>query len=130
MCLVEPGKYETFFNFESQLYILTEEEGGRKKPFFTGFKPQCFIRTADVQAAINLPETKKMAVGGDHFPATLKLQMPLPLYVGCRFTLREGGKTVGGGVITKILPDEPSDIANMPKKKAITGSSTAGGKKK
>lgn len=115
--LVQPGKYETFFNFESQLYILTEEEGGRKKPFFTGFKPQCFIRTADVQAAIKLPEGKKMAVGGDHFAATLKLQVPLPIYVGCRYALREGGKTVGGGVITKILPDEPGDVQNMPKKK-------------
>jgi elongation factor Tu len=130
MCLVEPGKYETFFNFEAQLYILTEEEGGRKKPFFSGFKPQCFIRTADVQTAILLPESKKMAVGGDHFPATLKLQVPLPLYLGCRFTLREGGKTVGGGVISKILPDEPGDVANMPKKKATTGTSTAGSKKK
>ena len=71
-----------------------------------------------------------MAVGGDHFPATLKLQVPLPLYLGCRFTLREGGKTVGGGVISKILPDEPGDVANMPKKKATTGTSTAGSKKK
>lgn len=119
--LVQPGKYETFFNFESQLYILTEDEGGRKKPFFSGFKPQCFIRTADVQAAIKLPEEKKMAVGGDHFSCTLKLQVPLPIYVGCRYALREGGKTVGGGVITKLLPDEPGDVQNMPKKKQTTG---------
>jgi elongation factor Tu len=118
--LAQPGKYEVFFNFEAQLYILKDDEGGRKKPFFSGFSPQCFIRTADVQAAIKLPENKKMAVGGDHFSATLKLQMPLPIYLGCRFSLREGGKTVGGGVITKILPDEASDVANMPKKKTTT----------
>ena len=109
--LVQPGKYEVFYNFEAQLYILKDDEGGRKKPFFSGFSPQCFIRTADVQAAIKLPEGKKMAVGGDHFTANLKLQMPLPIYVGCRFALREGGKTVGGGVISKILPDEGSDGA-------------------
>ena len=107
--LVQPGKYEVFYNFEAQLYILKDDEGGRKKPFFSGFSPQCFVRTADVQAAIKLPEGKKMAVGGDHFTATMKLQMPLPIYVGCRFALREGGKTVGGGVISKILPDEASD---------------------
>lgn len=126
--LVQPGKYETYFNFESQLYILTEEEGGRKKPFFSGFKPQCFVRTADVQAAVKLPEGKKMAVGGDHFLATLKLQVPLPIYVGCRYALREGGKTVGGGVITKILPDDPGDVESMPKKKQTAA--TGGAKKK
>ena len=117
--LVQPGKYEVFYNFEAELYILTDEEGGRKKPFFSGFSPQCFIRTADVQTSIKLPESKKMAVGGDYFTATLKLQMPLPIYVGCRFALREGGKTVGGGVISKILPDEQSDTAS--KKKAVPG---------
>ncbi|OMJ86556.1 hypothetical protein SteCoe_11909 [Stentor coeruleus] len=121
--LVQPGKYEVFFNFESQLYILKEEEGGRKKPFFSGFSPQCFVRTADVQTAIKLPEGKKMAVGGDHFTAVLKLQSPLPIYVGCRYALREGGKTVGGGVITKILPDEPSDLASLAKKKTPTSGS-------
>lgn len=107
--LVQPGKYEVFYNFEAQLYILKDDEGGRKKPFFSGFSPQCFVRTADVQAAIKLPEGKKMAVGGDHFTATLKLQMPLPIFIGCRFALREGGKTVGGGVISKILPDDEND---------------------
>ena len=119
--LVQPGKYEVFFNFEAQLYILKDDEGGRKKPFFSGFSPQCFIRTADVQTAIKLPEDKKMAVGGDHFTATLKLQMPLPIYLGCRFALREGGKTVGGGVISKILPDDPTDVGA--KKKSSTSSS-------
>jgi elongation factor Tu len=115
--LVQPGKYETFFNFEAQLYILTEEEGGRKKPFFNGFSPQCFIRTADVQTSIRMPEGKKMAVGGDHFTCVMKLQSPLPIYVGCKFALREGGKTVGGGVISKLLPDEEADLTQLAKRR-------------
>ena len=108
--VVKPGAYSVHFNFEGQLYVLTEEEGGRKKPFFTGFSPQCFVRTADIQTKIELPNDKKMAVGGDHFTGKFKLQMPLPIYEGCRFALREGGKTVGAGVISKILPDEEVDV--------------------
>jgi elongation factor Tu len=119
-----PGKYETYFNFEGQLYVLKDDEGGRKKPFFSGFSPQCFIRTADIQTKITFPEERKMAVGGDHFTANFKLMMPLPLYVGCRFALREGGKTVGAGVISKLLPDEEEDL----KLEKERGKKKAGGK--
>mmetsp|Transcript_26389 Transcript_26389/g.26022 ORF Transcript_26389/g.26022 Transcript_26389/m.26022 type:complete len:432 (+) Transcript_26389:20-1315(+) len=116
-----PNTYQTNFNFEGQLYVLKEDEGGRRKPFFSGFAPQCFIRTADIQSKILFPEEKKMAVGGDHFTAKFKLQMPLPLYVGARFALREGGKTVGAGVITKLLPDEDEDIQGEKNRKKKAG---------
>lgn len=108
--VIQPGTYDTNFNFEAQLYVLKDEEGGRKKPFFSGFSPQCFIRTADIQTKIIFSEERKMAVGGDHLTAKFKLMMPLPIFVGCRFALREGGKTVGAGVISKLLPDEDEDL--------------------
>lgn len=128
--LIKPGAYDTYFNFEAQLYVLTEEEGGRKKPFFTGFQPICFIRTADVSASMTLPEEKKMAVGGDHFTAKLKLKVPIQLYEGCRFALREGGKTVAAGVISKVLPDEEKDLQEdkeRTKKKAAKAAASSGG---
>lgn len=107
---MQPGAYKVYYNFEGQVYVLGEEEGGRKKPFFTGFSPQCFFRTADIQTRVSLPEEKKMAVGGDTFTAGFKLMMPLPIYEGSRFSLREGGKTVGAGVVTKLLPDTEEDV--------------------
>ena len=132
-CLIKPGAYDTFFNFEAQLYILTEEEGGRKKPFFSGFQPICYIRTADVSCILTLPEDKKMAVGGDHFTAKVKLKLPLQLYEGCRLAIREGGKTVAAGVISKLLPDEEKDLLDdkeRSKKKAAKAASATQTKKK
>ena len=110
MALVKPGAYETFYNFEGEIYMLTEDEGGRKKPFFTGFQPQAFFRTADVAVKATLPENKKMAVGGDYFTGKFKLIKPLPIYEGSRFALREGGKTVAAGVVSKVLPTEKEDL--------------------
>lgn len=132
-CLVKPGAYSTYFNFETQLYILTEEEGGRKKPFFTGFQPICFIRTADISCTMTLPADKKMAVGGDHFTAKIKLKLPIQLYEGCRIAIREGGKTVAAGVISKLLPDEEKDLLDdkeRAKKKAAKATSSTQSKKK
>jgi elongation factor Tu len=117
-CLAKPGAYKAHFNFEGEIYVMTEAEGGRKKPFLTGFQPVCFIRTADISTTINLPQGRQMAVGGDHFTAKCKLQMPLVLEAGQKFAMREGGKTVAAGVVTKILPDEPGDMEKLTKKKS------------
>jgi elongation factor Tu len=128
--LAAPGVYPVYYNFEGSLYVLKEEEGGRKKPFFTGFQPQCFIRTADIATRLTLPDDKKMAVGGDHLTAKFKLQMPLPISEGTRFALREGGKTVGAGVVSKLLPDDEEDIANDKERSKKKTSKSSGATKK
>jgi len=131
--LIKPGAYDTYFNFEAQLYVLTEEEGGRKKPFFSGFQPICFVRTADVASTLTLPADKKMVVGGDHLTAKLKLKLPVQVYEGCRFALRDGHKTVAAGVISKLLPDEEKDLVDdkeRAKKKAARAAASAGAPKK
>lgn len=110
MCLIKPGTLDVRRNFEGQLYILKPEEGGRSKPFFTGYRPQCFVRTADVAVDVDLPENMQMAMPGDNFTTHLKLNYPLPLLNGLRFALREGGKTVAAGVITKVLEDSEADV--------------------
>lgn len=102
------------------MYILKPDEGGRSKPFVNGYRPQCFIRTADVAVDITLPESKQMAMPGDHFTANMKLNYPLPLQNGQRFALREGGKTVAAGVITKLLKDSEEDIKEEEERAAKT----------
>ena len=110
MCLAKPNSLEIRRNFESEIYVLKPEEGGRSKPFFTGYRPQCFIRTADTAVDITLPKDMQMAMPGDNLTANLKLNFPLPIVKGQRFALREGGKTVAAGVITKLLEDSEADI--------------------
>jgi elongation factor Tu len=110
MCLIKPGTLDVRRSFEAQLYILKPEEGGRSKPFFTGYRPQCFLRTADVAVDVTLPEKMQMALPGDNFNCHMKLNYPLPLQEKLRFALREGGKTVAAGVITKLLEDSEADI--------------------
>lgn len=97
-------------NFESEIYVLKPEEGGRSKPFFSGYRPQCFIRTADVSVDVELPEEVQMAMPGDNITTSMKLYYPLPILKGQRFALREGGRTVAAGVITKLLEDTDADI--------------------
>jgi len=110
MCLIKPGTLDVRRNFVGQLYILKPEEGGRNKPFLTGYRPQCFMRTADVAVDIVLPDKMEMALPGDSFECNMKLNYPLPLQEKLRFALREGGKTVAAGVVTKILEDSEADI--------------------
>jgi elongation factor Tu len=110
MCLIKPSSMEVRRNFVGQLYILKPEEGGRNKPFLTGYRPQCFLRTADVAVDITLPEKMQMAMPGDSFECHMKLNYPLPLQEKLRFALREGGKTVAAGVVTKMLEDSEADI--------------------
>lgn len=90
--------------------MLKPDEGGRAKPFFTGYRPQCFIRTADVAVDVTLSEDVQMGMPGDNLTVGLKLNYPLPILQGQRFALREGGKTVAAGVITKLLEDSEADI--------------------
>jgi elongation factor Tu len=116
--ICKPGTLSVHQKFQANIYILKEEEGGRKKPFVTGYRPQCFIRTADVAVDINLPESVKMALPGDNLVVDMKLDVPLAIVQGLRFALREGGKTVASGVITALVKDdEDAEETPAPKKK-------------
>lgn len=110
MCLVKPNSLDVRRNFAAQLYILKPDEGGRSKPFFTGYRPQCFMRTADVSVDVTLPASMQMAMPGDSFDCTMKLNFPLPVVKGLRFALREGGKTVAAGVVVDLLTDSKEDL--------------------
>jgi len=101
--LAKPGTVTPHTEFEAQVYILTKEEGGRHTPFFTGYKPQFYIRTADVTGEVTLPKGTEMVMPGDTVNLTVKLITPTALEEKQRFAIREGGKTVGAGVITKII---------------------------
>jgi elongation factor Tu len=86
-----------------EVYVLKKEEGGRHTPFFSGYRPQFYIRTMDVTGAIRLPEGVEMVMPGDNVNLSVKLIEPVALEPGSRFAIREGGRTVGAGVITKII---------------------------
>lgn len=101
--LAKPGSITPHTEFEAEVYILAKEEGGRHTPFFTGYKPQFFIRTADVTGEVTLPEGVEMVMPGDNIKFTVKLIVPVALDESSRFAIREGGKTVGAGVVTKII---------------------------
>lgn len=101
--LVKPGSVTPHTEFEAEVYILSKDEGGRHTPFFTGYKPQFFIRTADVTGDVTLPEGVEMVMPGDSAKMTVKLIAPVAMEEGLRFAIREGGHTVGAGVITKII---------------------------
>lgn len=101
--LVKPGSVTPHTEFEAEVYILSKDEGGRHTPFFTGYKPQFFIRTADVTGDVILPEGVEMVMPGDNAKMKVKLIAPVAMEEGLRFAIREGGHTVGAGVITKII---------------------------
>ena len=109
MCLAKPGSMTVRRSCEGEIYVLKPDEGGRSKPFFTGYRPQCFIRTADVAVDVTLPPDAQMGMPGDNLTVGMKLNYPLPILQGQRFALREGGKTVAAGVITKLLEDDPDE---------------------
>jgi len=100
--LAKPDSITPHKEFEAEAYILAKEEGGRHTPFFTGYKPQFFIRTADVTGEVTLPEGVEMVMPGDNIKMNVKLIVPVALDEGSRFAIREGGRTVGAGVVTKI----------------------------
>jgi len=101
--LAKPGSITPHTEFEGQVYVLTKEEGGRHTPFFTGYKPQFYIRTTDVTGEVTLPEGTEMVMPGDTVNLKIKLLAPVALEEKQRFAIREGGKTVGAGVVTKIV---------------------------
>jgi elongation factor Tu len=101
--LAKPGSVTPHTEFESEVYILTKEEGGRHTPFFKGYKPQFYIRTTDVTGEVTLPEGTEMVMPGDTVTFKVKLIAPVALEEKQRFAIREGGKTVGAGVVTKII---------------------------
>ena len=101
--IAKPGSITPHKEFEAEFYILTKEEGGRHTPFFTGYRPQFYIRTTDVTAEVTLPKGVEMVMPGDSTKMTVKLIVPVALEDGLRFAVREGGKTVGAGVISKII---------------------------
>jgi elongation factor Tu len=101
--LAKPGSITPHTEFEAEAYILTKEEGGRHTPFFKGYRPQFYIRTTDVTGETVLPDGVEMVMPGDTTKMTVKLIVPVALEEGVRFAIREGGRTVGAGVITKIL---------------------------
>lgn len=101
--LAKPGTTKPHTEFEAEVYVLTKEEGGRHTPFFSGYKPQFYIRTTDVTGEAKLPKGVEMVMPGDNAKMTVKLIAPVALEESLRFAIREGGKTVGAGVITKVL---------------------------
>jgi len=101
--LAKPGTATPHTEFEAEVYILTKEEGGRHKPFFTGYRPQFYIRTTDVTGEIKLPDGVEMVMPGDNAKMSVKLIVPVALGEGVRFAIREGGHTIGAGAITKVI---------------------------
>ncbi len=101
--LAKPGSITPHTEFEAEVYVLTKEEGGRHTPFFKGYKPQFYFRTTDVTGEVELPADKEMVMPGDTVTFKVKLLQPIAMEQGLRFAIREGGRTVGAGVVTKII---------------------------
>jgi elongation factor Tu len=103
MVLAKPGSITPHTRFEAEVYVLTKEEGGRHTPFFKGYRPQFYFRTTDVTGSVELPEGMEMVMPGDNVQMTIDLITPIAMEEQLRFAIREGGRTVGAGVVTKIL---------------------------
>jgi elongation factor Tu len=101
--LAKPGSITPHTNFEANVYVLTKEEGGRHKPFFSNYRPQFYFRTTDVTGSVSLPDGTEMCMPGDNTEMTVELIAPIAMDEGLRFAIREGGRTVGAGRVTKIL---------------------------
>jgi len=103
MVLAQPGSITPHTEFEAQVYVLSREEGGRHTPFFNGYRPQFYFRTTDVTGDVTLSEGVEMVMPGDHTTVAAKLITPIAMDEGLRFAIREGGRTVGSGAVTKII---------------------------
>jgi elongation factor Tu len=101
--LTKPGAINPHTKFEATVYVLSKEEGGRHTPFFKGYRPQFYVRTTDVTGAVELPEGVEMVMPGDNIDMTVELISPIAMEDGMNFAIREGGRTVGSGVVTKII---------------------------
>lgn len=103
MVLCKPGSITPHKKFEGEIYVLSKDEGGRHTPFFNGYRPQFYVRTTDITGSIQLPDGVEMVMPGDNIKITVELINPIALEDGTRFAIREGGRTVGAGVVTKII---------------------------
>jgi len=103
MVLAKPGSIKPHTKFKAEVYVLTKEEGGRHTPFFTGYRPQFYFRTTDVTGDIKLPDGVEMVMPGDNITMEVALITPVALEEGLRFAIREGGRTVGAGVVAKVI---------------------------
>jgi len=101
--LAKPGSITPHTEFEGEVYVLTKEEGGRHTPFFTGYKPQFYFRTTDITAEVSLSEGTEMVMPGDTVNVNVKLIAPIAMEEKQKFAIREGGRTVGAGIVTKII---------------------------
>jgi elongation factor Tu len=101
--LAKPGSIKPHTKFASEVYVLTKEEGGRHTPFFNGYRPQFYFRTTDVTGVVKLPEGVEMVMPGDNIRMEIELITPIAIEEGLRFAIREGGRTVGAGVVTQIF---------------------------
>ncbi len=101
--ICKPGSIKPHTHFEAQVYVLTQSEGGRHKPFFNGYRPQFYFRTTDVTGVVELPEGVEMVMPGDHITMTIKLITPIAMDEGLRLAIREGGRTVASGTVSKII---------------------------
>ena len=101
--LAKPGSITPHTKFESEVYILSQAEGGRHKAFFSGYRPQFYFRTTDVTGVIELPEGREMVMPGDNVTMTVELIQTVAMEEGLRFAIREGGRTVGAGVVAKVV---------------------------
>ena len=104
--LAKPGTAKQGTKFEAEIYALTKEEGGRHKPFMSNYRPQFFLRTADVTGALMLKEGTEMVMPGDNTTVEVELIAPISLQPGLRFNMREGGMTVGTGIVSKVLDEK------------------------
>jgi elongation factor Tu len=102
MVLAKPGSIRPHTEFAAQVYVLTKDEGGRHTPFFNGYRPQFYLRTTDVTGEIQLPEGVEMVMPGDNIEMQVKLITPIAIEQGLRFAIREGGRTVGAGVVSSV----------------------------
>ena len=100
--LAKPGSIKPHRTFQAQVYVLSKEEGGRHTPFFNGYRPQFYVRTTDVTGAIRLPQGVEMVMPGDNIEMTVELIQPVAMEEGVTFAIREGGRTVGAGICTKV----------------------------
>jgi elongation factor Tu len=103
MVLAAPGTCKPHKKFKGAVYVLTKEEGGRHKPFFSKYRPQFYFRTTDVTGEVTLPEGTEMVMPGDNVEITAELIVPIAMEEGMRFAIREGGRTIGAGTVSKIL---------------------------
>ena len=102
MVICKPGSIKPHTKFDSEVYVLSKEEGGRHTPFVTGYRPQFYFRTTDVTGTLNLPTGVEMVMPGDNITMTIELIQPIAMELGSKFAIREGGRTVGAGTISKI----------------------------